>query len=389
MSRLIFSVIFMGLTTVAPGQAREYTTIQLPSPVWINAGYPFTGLTRVLGVNAKGEVLLHDCRHLWDGEPCRAYLWSQKDGLQPVDMNLCAIGSCSPSSGTPPEILLNDRGEVGGHVLSNVVVWSAQHGTQNLGTAGLSYLYPPIVAFNNRGEVAGNGYTSTGSFDGFFASEKGGIRYLCPKCFVAGINDRSEVVGRGQGAFAFYWSEKDDFIDINPAGAVTSGAIAISNEGVVLASMTDANSTLSYFLWEKRRGLLYRIPLPASCRARGLTSFGQVLANCESPSQVWIWSPSTGARQVESLGYDAIAFRQNQSGEVVGQSRVTPTSPYHAFVWSPSTGTIDLDSSNPTRESQAKFIGDDGTIGGFIGGQTINHTETAPSQPTVWVVKKH
>ena len=128
MSKLIFSVILMGLTTVAPGQAREYTTIQLPSPVWSpNSPEPFT---RVLGVNTKGEVLLHNCQWYGDGQPCRAYLWSQKEGLRPVGLNLCAIGSCQPSL-EATDILLNDRGEVGGHVRNSVLVWSAQKGAQN------------------------------------------------------------------------------------------------------------------------------------------------------------------------------------------------------------------------------------------------------------------
>src|SRR4051812_33357768 len=123
MSRLIFSVLFMGLTTVAPGQARDYTAIPLPLPVWMNAGYPFTPFTRVLGVNAKGDVLLHSCQYLGDGQPCKAYLWSQKDGLRPVDMNICAAGSCEMSLDST-EILLNDRGEIGGHVYNSVLVWS-------------------------------------------------------------------------------------------------------------------------------------------------------------------------------------------------------------------------------------------------------------------------
>jgi hypothetical protein len=191
------------------------------------------------------------------------------------------------------------------------------------------------------------------------------------------LNDRSEIVGVGNGQ-AFYWSEKQGFIDIGKqVGAVTSGAIAITDEGVVLAAMTDAKSTSSYFLWERRLGLIYRIPLPASCVAGGLNSFGQVWANCGTPSQVWIWSPWTGARQVRSLDYDATAHAQNQWGEVVGVSRATPAGPGHAFVWSLLTGTIDLDAGNPTRATEAKFIGDDGTIGGSVG-----------DQPNVWVVKK-
>src|SRR5215217_120271 len=158
MSRLIVSVL-MGLTTVVPGQAREYTAIQPTLPVWFNAGQPFTPLTRVLGVNAKGEVLLHACQWLGDGQPCRAYLWSQKDGLRPVGLNICAVGSCQMSLDAT-EILLNDRGEVGGHVYNSIVVWSAQHGVQNLGTAELSYIWPPTAALNNRGEVAGLAYIS-------------------------------------------------------------------------------------------------------------------------------------------------------------------------------------------------------------------------------------
>src|SRR5689334_3092617 len=120
MSRLIFSVIFMGLTTVAPGQVREYIPIQLPLPVWINAGAPFTPFTRMLGVNAKGEVLLHSCQYLGDGQPCKPYLWSQKDGLRVVEMPICSVGGCEMSL-SATEILLNDRGEIGGHVYNSVL----------------------------------------------------------------------------------------------------------------------------------------------------------------------------------------------------------------------------------------------------------------------------
>src|SRR5690349_5527443 len=131
--------------------AREYVVTFVSVP---DRSPNYKGFNRVIGVNAKGDALIHSCQVYSDGAPCRLYLWSEKDGLQPVGLQPCSMGSCQMSL-TGTEVLLNDRGEVGGHVATSVLVWSKHNGVQTLGSVNVfSASHPPTAAFNNRAEVA-------------------------------------------------------------------------------------------------------------------------------------------------------------------------------------------------------------------------------------------
>lgn len=359
-----------------------YVPTLLPNPM----GFIYT---RVIGLNDHGEVLIdavadavpvvQQCSNP-EASACFGALWSEKAGYQPIltmDQTYLA------------RYVLNERGEVAGRRYDQptgngmVFIWSARDGLRDIAPVQYNPPYPQVVALNNRGEIAGTDVLlPETSAKAFFASEKEGIRHLDANgSLAAAMNDSGEMVGeRVVTQFqAFYWTAKDGIIDLwLSLGAIASRAIDINKHGLVLGEFEDAGGARHFFLWEEKRGVVRKVPLPSSCRVVSLNSFGQVIGNCSSGvARAWVWTAAAGTTDVGTLGYDAVAFGQNDRGEVVGRSRATSGSPYHAFVWSASAGMVDLDPDSPLRESIARFINKHGVIAG-----EINH------QAAIWRLAK-
>jgi probable HAF family extracellular repeat protein len=70
--------------------------------------------------------------------------------------------------------------------------------------------------------------------------------------------------------------------------------------------------------------------------AQDINNSRQVVGYAVSPAghRAWLWSEVRGARELETLGGGAAAYRINDDGDVVGQSQIGHTSgPWRAVIW--------------------------------------------------------
>jgi len=123
----------------------------------------------------------------------------------------------------------------------------------------------------------------------------------------SGINDSGMIVGWCYLDFttyhACYWTSSGVATDLGTLGGKLSGATAVNSLGQI-AGDSDASDGGRAFIWTKAGGM-------------------QAL-------------PSLGSNPAD------FASAINDSGAVVGTSRLTPSGPYHAFLWTSSGGIQDL-----------------------------------------------
>ena len=150
----------------------------------------------------------------------------------------------------------------------------------------------------------------------------------------AAINDLGQAVGQSFGlnvpAHAVIWDNSNIPQDLGTLpGHVHSGAVAISNNGSVIAGIsTDGTRPVR---WLKSNGQWLIDPLPAEvqCIVTAMSSDGTAIAgNCGPAAVVWI----NGSRI--PLG-TASARGVNSRGQVVG----TDANLAHAFLWTVAAGS--------------------------------------------------
>jgi len=174
----------------------------------------------------------------------RGFVWTRKTGL----IVLGTFGGLFSSAG-----VVNARDQVVGSALapgnlSHTFIWDARNGQQDLGTGGAPESYP--VDINDQSQVVGNlqyptmtrGYSWTRATGIVDIGTLGGN-----SSNVFDINDKGHVAGSANTAVgtvrhAFVWSAKEGMIDLNkrlrhaPAGLVLDYALAISNNGSIVAT---------------------------------------------------------------------------------------------------------------------------------------------------------
>ncbi len=75
------------------------------------------------------------------------------------------------------------------------------------------------------------------------------------------------------------------------------------------------------------------------CLAFALTTIGPAFGQ----SHAYLWDPTTGIRDLGTLGGDSFAYGVNDSGTVVGVYQPTDGRIYyHGFVWTEATGMVDI-----------------------------------------------
>jgi hypothetical protein len=146
----------------------------------------------------------------------------------------------------------NKRGDIAGMLDTlrptiSAFLWSPGKGVARIGTRTITH------ALNENGHVVGRNYGVSGDLPrAFLYSRASGLVDLHPRGLVASeasdINDHGVVVGLGQRTpgvnTAYRWTRAGGPVDLNtrllnpPAGRVLRSAIAISNNGDILA---DAN----------------------------------------------------------------------------------------------------------------------------------------------------
>jgi probable HAF family extracellular repeat protein len=189
-----------------------------------------SGLVTGWGLNANGDQ--------------RGFVWTRSTGL----IELGTFGGQLSSAG-----IVNNRDQVVGTALApgnvpHAFIWDARNGLQDLGTGRASESFP--VDINDRGQVVGNltySMTTRHAFSWTRASGIVDIGTLGGELSEAfDVNDKGQVVGvsttRSGARHAFVWTARDGMVDLNkrlrhaPAGLVLDLAVAISNNGSIVAT---------------------------------------------------------------------------------------------------------------------------------------------------------
>jgi len=252
---------------------------------------PFTGNSRAQAINGKGVVTGFS-----EGVPSTpplAFRWRLGDGMT-------ALGALAPGiDGASAGAALNDGGLIAGaantaSLDTHAFAWTPSRGLVDIDTLGS--IYSESIAVSARGEIAGSRVPTVDEllYRAFLWTPGGGMRDLgtaggtesfvlamTPGARIAGLvnlasgdqramtwtrtegmrllgtlggansraqqaNDRGQVVGyandRVQAFRAFAWSARGGMVDLNtrlrqaPAGLVLDDALAINDDGAIVAS---------------------------------------------------------------------------------------------------------------------------------------------------------
>jgi len=225
--------------------------------------------------------------------PARAFRWSAADGLEDLGAFTSGIDSYSraaalndaglitgnsntpaldqeafawtragwlvdisaPGSGSAFPVAVSSSGQVAGAsvgpangFLYHAFVWTHAGGMVDLGTAGGTESF--VLAMSPNGHVAGAIDYGTSKQHAMSWTRAGGMRDLGTLggsySRALGVNGKGQVVGlandKGGDSRAFLWSAQQGMVDLNkrlrhaPAGLRLDGALAISDNGAIVAS---------------------------------------------------------------------------------------------------------------------------------------------------------
>lgn len=199
-----------------------------------------------------------------------AFVWRRETGM--VDIHTLGEGDSSAGVvGAGGEVAGTYVALAGDTVLIRAFLWTADTGMQDLGTAGGSESI--VTAMNDHGRIAGlinfpderqhamSWTRATGMVD---LGTLGGALSIA-----FDVNNKGQVVGRSRDASGrergFVWTAREGMIDLNtrlrkaPAGLVVGAALAISDNGAILAEASAGMVLLKPCCADRPRGL----PAPA------------------------------------------------------------------------------------------------------------------------------
>jgi uncharacterized membrane protein len=253
---------------------------------------------------------------------------------------------------------VNDRGQVA--AMRNGVpggsLWSLATGFIDLNpVSGFPLSFPRGI--NNRGDVVGySEEEETMSFHATLWPHSGGTGIDLGPSVISntdanGINDARQVTGDLGCCKSYVWTARTGMVDIGPPpdGFVSYGASAISENGTVVGSMSDATSGTSFF-WTKATGIK-EIPIPSSFATGINRGFVIGASSCLKPSlcdvnilRGFIWHRHLGAIDLGTLPGDNIIFPSsiNSRLQIVGSSQNNATGDSTAFLWTPRHKMINL-----------------------------------------------
>jgi probable HAF family extracellular repeat protein len=203
---------------------------------------------------------------------------------------------------------INDQGWVTGESWNaadeaHAFIWTSA-GMRDIGTLGGDYGVGRSI--NDRGQVAGESRVGAGQTTRAFRFTEGeGIKDLGTleggtNSRAYGINNCGQVVGESDtgpilssshrlgrfpplfGTRAFMWTEGEGMLDLGHLGGGTSGARAISNNGVVVGSSDLMNGTGHAFYWTRAEAMIdlnTLLPLNSGwtlTEANGVNDRGQI-----------------------------------------------------------------------------------------------------------------
>jgi endoglucanase len=225
------------------------------------------------------------------------------------------------------------------------------------------------LALNANDQVVGQSATAGGQDHAFSWTQAGGMVDLGAG-YADAVNDGGQVVGN-LGDHPFSWTQAEGATQI---GTTLGFAAAVNSVGQVVGQLNSADFSRTFcFLWTKADGLsdLGTLFSGNYCIASAVNETGQVVGTSGTQivkNHAFLWTRAGGMVDLGTLGgtYSAASptiQAVNGSGEVVGESTLTPDGATHAFSWTPAGGMHDLGTLGGTN-SRARAVNDSGQVVG-------------------------
>lgn len=238
------------------------------------------------------------------------------------------------------------------------------------------------VDINAKGQVA---FTDPQSpflaryYDGSTFYDIGG-----PGSNAQAVNNLGQVTGSFRGR-AYRWSVATGLVNIDPTIQGNSGGSAINEKGHIAGGVWfDGTDEPVAFLWTPQTGMRGLGTLGGRSDATALNESGTVVGwsrivprGDNTTAVAFRWTKAEGMRPLGTL--PSLATRAsdvNEAGYIVGATPVVPGGLEHAFLWTPKWGLRDLGTGAGNR-SEALRINDKGMVIGNLsgrrGGAFFNH----------------
>ena len=193
-----------------------------------------------------------------------------------------------------------------------------------------------------------------------------------------GLNDSGQVVGGSWTTGnvtvrAFVWTATSGMVDLGTfcqppdrPSCRSSFAFGVNNDGQVVGVSHSARGSAA-FLWTAVGGM---VDLGFS-EARAVNDHGQVVGE-GGPGAV-LWTPTDGIVPLGTLGGLTQVNGLNNSGQVIGFSRISQFGPGHAFRWTATSGMVDLGTFGGTSSSATGINSSGHVVGAAFAPDELNH----------------
>jgi len=158
-----------------------------------------------------------------------------------------------------------------------------------------------------------------------------------------------------------------------PGGAFSSAAVQISDDGEVVAGVSESQfSVLDGFRWTALIGMHRLGDLPGgtvTSLPQGISSDGAVVVGDSQSAigfEAYVWTPGTGLFSIGTLvggSGEGVAIAVSGNGAVVGGSVNMPNGDKQAFVWTAGSGMRGLESLPGATRAGITGLSHDGRVG--------------------------
>jgi hypothetical protein len=211
------------------------------------------GPTFVTAINNRSEIVGRSALVNENGA-YRAVRWTATNRLIPLPATT-GIGQTFAAD-------INDYNVTAGSgnradTVENLLVWDAAGRPTNLGSFGTDIAFASYN--NNRGDIAGMLDTLRPTISAFLWSPGKGVARIGTRTVTHQLNEIGEVVGRNYGVSgdiprAFLFSRARGFVDLHPRGLVASEANDVNDYGVVVGLGQRTPGLNSAYRWTRSGG---------------------------------------------------------------------------------------------------------------------------------------